>query len=456
MMKKTKKIRLSELRIVALSFALIILTGALLLTLPISSKSGESTPFLDCLFTATSSSCVTGLIVVDTGAHWSVFGQVVIILLIQIGGLGLMTLMTILTVFAKRNITLSEMRLLTESAGNVRRDGIITMIKRILFGTLIVEGCGALILSTVFIPEFGFGKGLYFSVFHAVSAFCNAGFDIVAAEKGGAFTSVTAYNGNPIVNLTICALIIIGGLGFVVWDDLMKNKFRFKKLALHSKIVLTMTFALIVSGFVVFMITESNAAMKEMPMHEKLLGAFFQSVTTRTAGFDSIGQGELSTPGVVASSLLMLAGGSPGSTAGGIKTTTLAVVIMSTISSARNKEDTVMFKRKIEESTVKQAHTIVAVYIAMSVIAVMLITGIDGTALAGINRGLEDVIFEVSSAIGTVGLTTGITTTLSSASRIILILLMYSGRIGAMSMILVFADRGNKVSAQRPYGKVMI
>ncbi len=455
-MKKTKKFKLSELRIVALSFALIILTGALLLTLPISSKSGESTPFLDCLFTATSASCVTGLIVVDTGAHWSVFGQVVIILLIQIGGLGLMTLMTILTVFAKRNITLSEMRLLTESAGNVRRDGIITMIKRILFGTLIVEGCGALIFSTVFIPEFGFGKGLYFSVFHSISAFCNAGFDIVAAEKGGAFTSMTAYNGNPIVNLTICALIIIGGLGFVVWDDVIKNKFRFKKLALHSKIVLTTTLTLIVFGFVIFMITESSYAMKGLPMHEKILGAFFQSVTTRTAGFDSINQGNLSTAGVVAASLLMLVGGSPGSTAGGIKTTAIAVVIMSTIASARNKEDTVIFKRKIEPSAVKQAHTIATVYLAMSFVAVMLITAIDGTALAMVNRGLEDVIFEVCSAIGTVGLTTGITTTLSSVSRIIIMLLMYSGRIGAMSMILVFTDKGSNVTAQRPYGKVMI
>ncbi len=455
-MVKTKKFRLSELRIVALSFALIILTGALLLTLPISSKSGESTPFIDCLFTATSASCVTGLIVVDTGAHWSLFGQIVLILLIQIGGLGLMTLVTILTVFARRNITLGEMRLLTESAGNVRRDGIITMIKRILFGTLIVEGGGALILSTVFIPEFGFAKGLYFSVFHSVSAFCNAGFDIVGVEKGGAFTSLTAYNGNPIVNLTICLLIIIGGLGFVVWDDLIKNKFRFKKLALHTKIVLTVTFTLVVSGFVIFMITESGSAMKDMPMHEKLLGAFFQSVTTRTAGFDSIGQGALSTPGVVASSLLMLIGGSPGSTAGGIKTTTLAVIVMSTISSARNKEDTVMFKKRIEPSAVRQAHTIASVYIAMSVLAVMIISGVDGSVLSGIGRGLGDVMFEVSSAIGTVGLTTGITTALSNVSRVVLILLMYSGRIGAMSMILVFTDRGNSVTAKRPYGKVMI
>ncbi len=455
-MKKNKKFKLSELRIVALSFALIILTGALLLMLPISSKSGESTPFLDCLFTATSASCVTGLIVVDTGAYWSVFGQIVIILLIQIGGLGIMTLMTILTVFARRNITLSEMRLLTESAGNVRRDGIITMIKRILFGTLIVEGCGALIFSTVFIPEFGFGKGLYYSVFHSISAFCNAGFDIVGVEKGGAFTSLTAYNGNPIVNLTVCFLIIIGGLGFVVWDDVIKSKFRFRKFALHTKIVLVTTLLLITLGFVTFMITESGAAMKDMPVHEKILGAFFQSVTTRTAGFDSIGQGNLSTTGVVASSLLMLAGGSPGSTAGGIKTTTIAVIIMSTIASARNKEDTVMFKRKIEQATVRQAHTIAMVYLAMSVLAVMIITGVDGTALSGINRGLEDIVFEVCSAIGTVGLTTGITTTLSSVSQIILILLMYSGRIGAMSMILVFTDRGSKVTAQRPYGKVMI
>lgn len=445
--KHFKLPRLNSLRIIALSFFIVILIGAILLSLPISSKNGTFTNFLDCIFTATSATCVTGLIVFDTFTQWTVFGQCVILLLIQIGGLGFMTLLTILMMFAKRHVTLHEMRLLTQSAGSVRKEGIFTLVRHILFGTVIIEALGAIVLSFVFCPDMGFGQGLYFAVFHSVSAFCNAGFDLLGCRAP--FSSLTSYSTNITLNLTISALIIIGGIGFYVWDDLIRCRFRFKKLELHSKAVLIMTFTLLISGWILFFATEYNHALADKNFGEKLLSSFFQSVTTRTAGFDAINQANLSDSGVLLSVFFMLIGGSPGSTAGGIKTTTVAVIIFSTIACAKGHDSTVIFKRRIEPSTVRQAHTTAAVYLFMAITSVMLICSIDGISL-------RDCIFEVASAIGTVGLTTGITPSLSAASHVILILLMYAGRLGAMSLMLVFADKENKVPLERPYGKIII
>lgn len=449
-MQKTSGIKLpklNSLRIIALSFLLVILIGALLLSLPFSSKSGTFTNFLDCVFTATSATCVTGLVVFDTFTQWTIFGQCIILLLIQIGGLGFMTLLTILMVFAKRHVTLHEMRLLTQSAGSVRKDGIFTLVRSILFGTLIVESIGAVILSFVFCPDMGLGQGIYFAVFHSVSAFCNAGFDLLGYRAP--FSSLTSYSSNITLNITISALIIVGGIGFYVWDDLIRCRFKFRKLELHSKAVLIMTLSLILSGWLLFFATEYNHALADRSIGEKLLASFFQSVTTRTAGFDSITQANLSDSGILLSVFLMLIGGSPGSTAGGIKTTTMAVIILSTIACARGHNSTVIFKRRIEPSTVRQAHTTAAVYLFMAIASVTLICAIDGVAL-------RDCVFEVASAIGTVGLTTGITPSLSAASHFILILLMYAGRLGAMSLMLVFANKESNVPLERPYGKIII
>lgn len=448
--KNSKRFRLpklNSLRIIALSFLLVILIGALLLSLPISSKSGTFTNFFDCVFTATSATCVTGLIVFDTFTQWTVFGQCIILLLIQIGGLGFMTLLTILMMFAKHHVTLHEMRLLTQSAGSVRKEGIFTLVKRILFGTIIVEALGTVILSFVFCPDMGLGQGLYFAVFHSVSAFCNAGFDLLGFRSP--FSSLTSYSTNITLNITVSALIIIGGIGFYVWDDLIRCRFRFKKLEMHSKAVLIMTSALIVFGWILFFVIEYDHALADRSLGEKLLLSFFQSVTTRTAGFDSLNQANLSDSGVILSVFLMLIGGSPGSTAGGIKTTTIAVIMFSTIACARGHDSTVIFKRRIEPSTVRQAHTTAAVYLFMAIASVILICSIDGIAL-------RDCIFEVASAIGTVGLTTGITPSLSAASHFILILLMYAGRLGAMSLMLVFANKESKIPLERPYGKIII
>ncbi len=439
--------KMNSLRIIALSFLIVILIGASLLSLPISSKTGTFTNFLDCLFTATSATCVTGLVVVDTFTHWTIFGQCVILLLIQIGGLGFMTLLTILMMFAKRHVTLHEIRILTQSAGNVRKDGIFTLVRHILFGTLIVEGIGTIILAFVFCPDMGFGQGLYFALFHSVSAFCNAGFDLLGCRAP--FSSLTTYSSNIIINLTISGLIIVGGLGFYVWDDLIRCRFKFKKLELHSKTVIITTLTLIISGWLLIFFLEYDHALAGRDTGEKLLASFFQSVTTRTAGFDSINQANLSDSGIIVSVFLMLTGGSPGSTAGGIKTTTLAVIILSTITCARGRESTVIFKRRIEPSVVHQAHTTAAVYLFLAISSVILICSIDGISM-------RDCMFEVASAMGTVGLTTGVTPTLSAASHIILILLMYAGRLGAMSLMLVFANREKHVPLERPYGKIII
>ena len=434
-------------RLVALSFLGVILTGALLLTLPISSKTGDFTAFSDCLFTATSATCVTGLVVVDTFTHWSVFGQLVVLLLIQIGGLSFMTLITIFAIFTKKHISLKEMNILTQSAGNVRRDAVITLIKGIIFGTLIVEATGTLFLSFCLCPEVG-AKGVYYAMFHSVSAFCNAGFDLMGFK--GEFSSLTSYVDNVAVNSIIMVLIVVGGLGFFVWTDLIKCKFRFKKLEMHSKIVISTTAVLILFGAVCFFIFEYAHSLKDLPLGDKILASFFQSVTTRTAGFNTIDQSALSDSGKLTSVFLMITGGSPGSTAGGIKTTTLAVIIISTIAGASNHENSVIFKKKIAAESIKQAHTIATTYIIFAVVSTCLICAFEP------HIPLSDILFEVASAIGTVGLTTGITPTLSEASKIVLIILMYAGRLGAMTLMLVLSERHSKVPLDRPSEKVIV
>ena len=444
---KRSAFRLTSTQIIALFFVAVIAIGTLLLCLPIASKSREWTPLLDSAFTATSATCVTGLIVRDTFTHWSLFGQLVILTMIQIGGLGVMTIIMTFSVFAKKKISLYERKLLMQSAGTIRASEIIRLLRQITKVTLICEGAGAVILATRFCPELGIVKGLYYSVFHAVSAFCNAGFDLMG--RYGQFSSLTPFYSDITVNITVCALIICGGIGFIVWQDIVTHGIKFKKYSLHSKIVLTTSAALILSGWLIFFLVERNSSLSTLSTGEKILAAFFQSVTSRTAGFNTVPLNRLSGAGVVLMSVLMMIGGSPGSTAGGIKTTTVAVMFFELIAAAKGDKDTVIFKRRLEDDTVKRAGAIISAYTAAVIIALIAISSAE-------NLPLSDVLFEVASAVGTVGLTVGITPSLSSFSHIILMLLMFAGRIGGLTIIVAFAERREHAKLTRPTEKILI
>lgn len=444
---KRSAFKLTSTQIIALFFVAVIAVGTLLLCLPIASKSREWTPLLDSAFTATSATCVTGLIVRDTFTHWSLFGQLVILTMIQIGGLGVMTIIMTFSVFTKKKISLYERKLLMQSAGTMRSSGVIRLLKQIIKVTFICEGTGAILLATRFCPELGFAKGLYYSVFHAVSAFCNAGFDLMG--RYGEFSSLTPFYSDITVNITVCALIICGGIGFIVWQDIVTHGIKFKNYSLHSKIVLTTSAVLILSGWLVFFFTEKNASLANLTTGEKILASFFQSVTSRTAGFNTVPLNRLSGAGVVLMSVLMMIGGSPGSTAGGIKTTTVAVMFFELIAAAKGDKDTVVFKRRLEDDTVKRAGAIISAYTAAVIIALIAISSAE-------NLPLSDVLFEVASAVGTVGLTVGITPTLSSFSHIVLMLLMFAGRIGGLTIIVAFAERREHAKLTRPTEKILI
>ncbi|MBR3754551.1 MAG: Trk family potassium uptake protein [Clostridia bacterium] len=446
-MPSFKNNKLSYTRIIALFFLGVIILGTLLLTLPISSKSREWTPLLDCAFTATSATCVTGLIVYDTFSHWSLFGQTVIISMIQVGGLGVMTIITMFSVFLKKKISLHERKLLMESSGTVRKSGIIRLLKQIVTGTLIFEGTGALLLATRFCPELGFFNGLRYSVFHSVSAFCNAGFDLMG--RYGSFSSLTPFADDAVVNLTICILIITGGIGYLVWQDVLNFKSDFKKYSLQSKIVLVTSAVLVLGGWLLMLVCEWNSSMAQLSPGKKILAAFFQSVTARTAGFNTVPLNELSSAGLMAMVVLMFIGGSPGSTAGGVKTTTVAVMIIELIAVARGEKSPTVFKRRLEEDTVKKAGAIITIYMLAITLAVIIIGAVEGFPLG-------DVVFEVVSAAATVGLTTGITPTLGAVSHLILMLLMYGGRLGGLTLMIAFAERQQTAMLTRPTEKIQI
>lgn len=439
--------RLSSAQIIALGFITVIIAGAFLLMLPASSKNGEWTPPLDAIFTATSATCVTGLIVFDTFTHWSIFGQIVILTLIQIGGLGFLTVIAMFSFFARRKIQLHERKLLMQSAGTMHLGGITTLIRKILIGTAIFEASGAILLAIRFCPQYGFGKGLYNAVFHSISAFCNAGFDLMG--KNEQFSSLVSYDDDPLVCLTISALIIIGGIGFLVWSDIAKNRFRFRDYSLHSKIVLTSTFLFIVLGWVFFFFTEKNASMSGMSLGSRMLNSFFQSVTTRTAGFNTIDQTALSDSGLAATMILMLVGGSPGSTAGGIKTTTVAAIILSTIASVKNHSGVTAFKKRIDDRIIRQACAIITIYAGAAFIASVVIAATEPVGLPG-------AMYEVVSAIGTVGLSRGVIPSFGIASKMILAALMYAGRIGGLSFALVFFENRQPVELTRPTEKIIV
>ena len=437
-----RKFKISPSQYIVLGFLAVILIGTLLLCLPISSTNGVH--LVDAFFTATSATCVTGLATVTTAEGWTLFGQIVILIMIQIGGLGFMTFMSLTTIVAKKRVSLRQRKLFMQAAGSIELNGVLLLMRRLLFGTLIIEGTGALILSIRFwVGGKSFIKGLWFGIFHSVSAFCNAGFDILGNN------SLMDYSKDPIVLLTISALIIIGGIGFLVWGDFTAHGFKFKKYQLHSKIVITTTAILLFGGTVIIYITDRNSALSEFNEWEKWLNAFFESVTLRTAGFASFDQAELSAGGTVLSFVLMLIGGSPGSTAGGIKTVTFAIVVFNAICFARNKDSLTTFKKRIHDSIVKQACAIITLYIFAACLVTIVISVIEPFAL-------DEIVFEVISAIATVGLTKGITAELCIVSKLLLCATMFFGRMGGLTLVLAIAEKRNIVKIERPYEKVLI
>jgi len=438
--------RASPVRIVARSFLITILTGAVLLVLPISSAAGRTTNFVDSLFTATSATCVTGLVVTDTAAHWSVFGKIVIMLLIQIGGLGTMTIVTTVMVLLKRKLSLYDSQLIMQSAGATSRGGILGLLRNIFTGTILFELLGAGALATQFVPLFGWRRGIFYSIFHSVSAFCNAGFDILGDFRGG--SSLSAFAMNPVVNLTICALIVIGGLGFVVWNDILGSGFRIRKLQVHSKLVLTATGVLIAGGWALFLLFEHDHAFAQFSPWGKALAALFQSVTPRTAGFASVDQATLSESGSFLTIFLMFVGGSPGSTAGGIKTTTMAVVLIGLAASASGSQPTV-FRRRIDDETIRTASAVSTIYFFLVLFSTMVICRLEPFPL-------KDVAFEVVSAVGTVGLSMGITSHLHAAAKLILTFLMYSGRIGGLTAVIILSQGRKTPAVSHPAAKLLI
>ena len=417
--------------------------GALLLMMPISSAERVVTPFNEALFTSTSAVCVTGLIVKDTGSYWSAFGQAVIITLIQIGGLGVVTIAASFSMLAGRRISLMQRSTMQDAISAPKVGGIVKLTKFIITGTFIIEAVGAVSMMPVFCKNFG-AKGIWMSVFHSVSAFCNAGFDILGTE-GNQFCSLTSYTSNPVINITVMLLIVIGGIGFLTWDDIYNNKFKIKRYRMQSKIILVTSLILILLPAIYFFFFDYS----DYSIGNRLLASLFQSVTTRTAGFNTTDLTKLTRPSQAIMIFLMLVGGSPGSTAGGLKTTTIAVLILNAFACFRRKEDVCAFGRRIDNSVIKNAATIVMMYITLFFIGGVSICTIEKLPLVA-------SLFETASAIGTVGLTLGLTPKLSLASQIILIVLMYIGRVGGLTLIYATLSGKKQINAKMPLDKITV
>lgn len=436
-MVRKKKFKLSTTQIILLSFLVTILIGSGLLALPISSASGKAVPYLDALFTATTSTCVTGLVTIPTVSTWSVFGQIVILLLIQIGGLGIITIMSGLMLLLNRKMGIDD-RLLIQDAFNLNTmAGLAKFIKNVLIGTLIIEGVGAVLYMIVFVPDFG-ARGIWISVFNSVSAFCNAGIDIIAEN------SLCNYATNPLINIVTSALIILGGLGYIVWWDVIrvvksrspKNRKIFRHLSLHSKIAITATAVLILVGAILIFIFEYDNPLTigKMSLFDKIQISLFQSVTTRTAGFATIPQENLTNASATVSIVLMLIGGSPVGTAGGMKTVTIAVLICSAFATIRNKNSVTLFGRRISEESIKKAVSVVVMFLTICAISTILL-------MATSNASPLDAVFETVSATATVGLSRNLTATLNTFGKLIIIVTMYFGRVGPISLAIALGSK---------------
>lgn len=453
-----RKKKFSTTRMIAFGFLTGIVIGTLLLMLPISSKSGEVTNIIDAMFTATTSICVTGLVTVNTVTHWSVFGKFVILLLIQFGGLGIVTFTTTIFLVMRKRITLTE-RLLIQDAYNLDTlRGLVRLTIKILKGTLVIEGIGALLYSLQFIPEFGFIEGVCISVFTSVSAFCNAGIDLIGSS------GFVPYLTNPLINTVTMMLIILGGIGFPVWWDVVnvfKNRNKkeislknmFRKLGLHAKIAISMTVILIfVGAIMIFILEYDNAAtIGKLPLGDKIMASLFQSVTTRTAGFATISQENFTSGASFVSLLLMFVGGSPSGTAGGVKTVTVAVVMLAVICIVQGKKETEVFHRKVTDAYLKRGLAVISISFVVLIASTVMLSIVE-------DLGFLDILYETVSALATVGLSRNVTGTLGELGKIIIIITMYLGRIGPITLALAFNSRRNakKTALSLPEEKILV
>ena len=451
--KKRRHIRsdvpMSAQSIIALGFLAIILIVTALLMLPVSSAAGTMTDPLTALFTATSAVCVTGLVVVDTATHWSLFGKLVLITGIQIGGLGVMTVMALVSMLLGQRIGLRQRTLLQESVASLHIGGIVRLVRRAMIGTALVEGLGAVLLAFRFVPSLGWPRGLGYSLFHSISAFCNAGFDLMGTISGP-YTSLESFVSDPLVNLTVIALILVGGIGFFVWDDLIQCRFRWKRMQLHTRLVLLLSALLVLVPAALFYACERTNAMAGLDTGGRVLASLFSAVTPRTAGFDTIATAELSDASALLTLLLMLTGGNPGSTAGGAKTTTMLLVLLLATSMLRREEDVHIMGRRIDMSLMRRACAIVVIYVSLAMVSTLALCALQP------ELALRDVLLEVFSAVDTVGMTTGITRQLGTASRLILIALMYAGRLGSLTFAILIAHRRAPAPVQYPAGQLLI
>ncbi len=452
-MNKKKWIKLSTTQKIMLSFLGAITVGSILLALPFSSATGEAVPYIDALFTATTSICVTGLVTVPTYSTWSVFGQIIILILIQLGGLGVITVMYGVMMGLHRRLGLGNRQMLQDVFNLNNISGIVRFLRKVLTGTLVVEGTGALLYMTVFVPEYGL-RGIWISIFNAISAFCNAGMDIVGED------SLCGYVFQPMVNLVTILLIVLGGLGYIVWWDVLRvlKKIRtqklkcFRQLTLHSKIALTMTVSLILIGAAAFYVFEYNnpLTMKDFTNGQRIRASLFQSVTTRTAGFATIPQQDLTNTSAIISVLLMLVGGSPVGTAGGIKTVTIAVLLVSMFATIRNKEDAELFHRNIPKQAVDKSVAVVSMFFLIASLSTILLSAVT-------DADVIDIVYETVSATATVGLTRNLTAALPALGKMIIIVTMYLGRVGPISLVVAFStQKKNKNIVKNPTEEISV
>ncbi len=429
----SKHFKLIPVQILAIGFALIILIGGILLSLPICNNGEISISFLNGLFMSTSATCVTGLGVVDTYSQFNFLGQLVIIILIQIGGLGFMGVVTVFAFIARSKISIYQRTILQESLGSPHIGGVVKIIRRMLIGTFLIESIGAFLIALRFIPRLGLWQGIWFGIFHSISAFCNAGFDLMGKFEEG--SSLTLFTDDLFLEITTMVLIILGGIGFIVWNDVYNNRLKFSKYALHSKVMLSFTAFLIFGGAIMFFLLERNCTLSGMSTGEQIMNSFFISITPRTAGFATVDYSNMSTGGRLITMLFMFIGAGPGSTGGGIKVTTFVTLILSMYSNAKNYNDLSIYKRRLPADAQRKAFSSIASYIAPVIGCTFLLLLMNPTFTP------ESCLFESLSAMGTVGLTMGITPTLGSASKICIMVLMYSGRLGSISIAIAIVRR---------------
>lgn len=441
--QKSRHNHITSFQIIILGFFSIIIIGSLLLMLPFATKEAGCASFGDALFTATSAVCVTGLVIRDTATYWSVFGQGVILLLIQIGGMGIVTVAVSVAAVSGKKIGLMQRSTMQEAISAHHVGGIVRLTKFILKTTLFIELGGAALLAYPFCRDFGFPKGIWYALFHSVSAFCNAGFDLMGTKEP--FSSLTSYSSDVLVNITVIMLIVIGGIGFLTWEDIKNNKWHIRRYRMQSKVILSVTGILIVLPALYFFFGEFS----DKPMGERILSSLFQSVTPRTAGFNTASLADMSQTGQMLVIILMLIGGSPGSTAGGMKTTTFAVLLASALSVFRRHEHTHFFKRRITEVAVKNAATVFLMYLVLFLGGGMIISRIE-------NIPLLTSVFETASAIGTVGLSLGITARLGAVSRIILTVLMFLGRVGGLTLVFAATMGARANTPKYPQEKITV